>query len=140
MGKRRKKILSAVLAGTMAVSLCQTVVADTNTEANKNSHFDENDLRLWYTKPSSQGAAGLTEDNMWQEYTLPIGNGDIGGNVYGEIVHERITFNEKTLWTGGPSDKRPNYNGGNKEYANDGITPMYEILQQVRENFALHTD
>ena len=50
---------------------------------------------------------------MWQKRTLPIGNGDMGANVYGEVQTEHLTFNEKTLWTGGPSDSRKNYNGGN---------------------------
>ena len=73
-----------------------------------------------------------------QEYTLPIGNGDIGGNVYGEIINERITFNEKTLWTGGPSESRKDYNGGNLENTSDG-RKMYEVLQEIRRLFALHT-
>ena len=138
MRKRGKKTLSAVLAGTMAISLCQNVLADTKSDLTKSLPFDENDLKLWYTKPSSEGASGLTEDNMWQEYTLPIGNGDIGGNVYGEVVNERITFNEKTLWTGGPSKSRPNYNGGNIETSSSG-SPMFEVLQNIREEFAKHT-
>ena len=136
MRKRGKRILAAMLSTMIVTSLYQTTFAETKLD--KNYSFNENDLRMWYTKPASQGAANLTEDNMWQEYTLPIGNGDIGGNVYGEIINERITFNEKTLWTGGPSESRSNYNGGNVETASDGRA-MYEVLQEIRELFALHT-
>ena len=89
-----------MIATMMVTSLYQTTFAE--KRADGIYEVDENDFRLWYTKPASKGAANLTEDNMWQEYTLPIGNGDIGGNVYGEIINERITFNEKTLWTGEP--------------------------------------
>lgn len=137
MRKKGKRILATVLSTIMVTSLCQTAFAEGNSDENyKNG---ENDLRLWYTKPASKGAENLTEDNMWQEYTLPIGNGDIGGNVYGEIINERITFNEKTLWTGGPSESRKDYNGGNVETASDGRA-MYEVLQEIRKLFALHTE
>lgn len=33
---------------------------------------------------------------------LPIGNGALGAAVAGEVRRERLQFNEKTLWTGGP--------------------------------------
>lgn len=81
------------------------------------------ELKLWYNKPTSQsslrGATGsgvpTTDDDRWQKNTLPIGNGDLGANVYGEIGTERLTLNEKTLWNGGPSESRQNYIGGNLE-------------------------
>lgn len=136
MRKKGKRILATVLSTIMVTSLCQTAFAEGNSYENYKT--DENDLKLWYTKPASKGAENLTEDNMWQEYTLPIGNGDIGGNVYGEIINERITFNEKTLWTGGPSESRKDYNGGNLENTSDG-RKMYEVLQEIRRLFALHT-
>jgi len=137
MRKKGKRILATVLSTIMVTSLCQTAFAEGNSYENYKT--DENDLKLWYTKPASKGAENLTEDNMWQEYTLPIGNGDIGGNVYGEIINERITFNEKTLWTGGPSESRKDYNGGNVETASDGRA-MSEVLKEIRELFALHTE
>ena len=137
MRKKGKRILAIVLSTIMVTSLCQTAFAEGNSYENYKT--DENDLKLWYTKPASKGAENLTEDNMWQEYTLPIGNGDIGGNVYGEIINERITFNEKTLWTGGPSESRKDYNGGNLETASDGRA-MSEVLKEIRELFALHTE
>jgi hypothetical protein len=36
-------------------------------------------------------------DPEWESQSLPIGNGNIGGNVLGSVEAERITFNEKTL-------------------------------------------
>lgn len=36
---------------------------------------------------------------------LPIGNGRIGGMVYGGVNLERISLNEDTLWSGYPKDK-----------------------------------
>lgn len=79
------------------------------------------ELKLWYDEPSSktgtpgdQGAQVYNQDqNIWQQDTLPIGSGDLGANIYGEIATERVTLNEKTLWTQGPTEQDPNYNGGN---------------------------
>lgn len=68
-------------------------------------------LKLWYKESAS--AHGGSANDIWQKRTLPIGNGDMGANVYGEVATEHLTFNEKTLWTGGPSTSRPNYQGGN---------------------------
>lgn len=49
--------------------------------------------------------------------SLPLGNGNLGNLIFGGISKERIHFNEKTLWTGGPSSSRPNYQFGNKATA-----------------------
>ena len=47
---------------------------------------------LWYRERA----------RSWNE-ALPIGNGRIGGMVYGGAVNERISLNEDTLWSGRPS-------------------------------------
>ena len=49
--------------------------------------------KLWYNQPSG---------NVW-ENALPVGNGRLGGMVYGNVVTERIQLNEHTLWSGGPN-------------------------------------
>ena len=68
----------------------------------------------------------------WQEKSLPIGNGGIGGTVFGGITRERIQLNEKSLWSGGPSESRKNYNGGNLENkGNNGAT-----MNSIHEYFA----
>ena len=105
-------------------------------------HAEEkgNELRLWYDEPTSQGTNILgagsgydtDEKNRWQQHTLPIGNGDMGANVYGEIASEHLTFNEKTLWTGGPSESRKDYMGGNStEKGQDGAS-----LKNIQKLFA----
>ncbi len=50
-------------------------------------------LSLWYRKPAAQ----------WTE-ALPIGNGRIGGMVFGGTDREHLQFNEDTLSAGGPYD------------------------------------
>jgi len=50
-------------------------------------------LNLWYKQAASR----------WEE-ALPIGNGRLGGMVFGGVEHERIQLNEDTLWSGFPRD------------------------------------
>ncbi|MEG0014702.1 MAG: glycoside hydrolase family 95 protein [Cellulosilyticaceae bacterium] len=50
--------------------------------------------KLWYKQP----AKFFTE-------ALPIGNGSLGGMVYGGVKYEKISLNEDTIWSGYPEDK-----------------------------------
>ena len=51
----------------------------------------------------------------WQDEALPIGNGFIGGMIFGGLATERIQLNEHSLWTGGPGSTEGGhaYTGGN---------------------------
>ena len=60
----------------------------------------EEKLTLWYTKPAT--ATGV--DNPWMEYSLPLGNGQLGASLFGGVARDEILFNEKTLWSGGPNE------------------------------------
>jgi alpha-L-fucosidase 2 len=55
-------------------------------------YSQQSDL-LRYDKPAS-----------FFEDALPIGNGRMGGMVYGGIGKDRIPLNEATLWAGYPVD------------------------------------
>ena len=55
-------------------------------------YSQQSDL-LQYDKPAS-----------FFEDALPIGNGRIGGMVYGGISKDRISLNEATRWAGYPVD------------------------------------
>lgn len=48
----------------------------------------------------------------WERESLPIGGGALGASVYGTLASEQLTFNEKTLWTGGPGSVQ-GYDFGN---------------------------
>ena len=125
-----KKAVSMTLSAALILSFASPLGLRAGAE-----EPEQNDLRLWYTKPASQGGAG-NENDTWQKYTLPIGDGDMGANVYGEIATERLTFNEKTLWTGGPSSSRPDYNGGNlSDQGKNGQT-----LKEIQQLFAQGKD
>ncbi|AKD55646.1 glycoside hydrolase family 95 protein [Spirosoma radiotolerans] len=53
--------------------------------------FAQSNLKLWYNQPAA----------VWTE-ALPVGNGRIGGMVFGNVDNELIQLNESTLWSGGP--------------------------------------
>ena len=137
-----KKILAGFLAAVMVVTSVQFPAAEVKAEEATEAG---NSLRLWYDEPVSQGnpsgSAGsfspTADDNRWQQLSLPIGNSYMGVNVFGEIGTERLSFNQKTLWNGGPSSKRPNYNGGNVETVNyNGQTyTMAEYVKLVQNEF-----
>ncbi len=57
---------------------------------------------LWYNKPASN----------WNE-ALPIGNGRLGGMIFGKVTEERIQLNEDSIWQGGPRDR---YNPDSLKY------------------------
>ncbi len=48
---------------------------------------------LWYDAPAE----------TWSS-ALPIGNGRLGGMIFGGVEHERIQLNEDSLWAGRPQD------------------------------------
>jgi alpha-L-fucosidase 2 len=71
------------------------------TVAGADSFTPPSMLTLWYTQPATL----TNSSNQWMEYSLPIGNGQLGACLYGGVIDEEIQFNEKTLWTGGPNDR-----------------------------------
>ncbi|GAB3318596.1 glycoside hydrolase family 95 protein [Larkinella ripae] len=50
-------------------------------------------LKLWYNQPAG---------NTWTN-ALPVGNGRLGGMVYGNPEQEIIKLNEASVWSGGPN-------------------------------------
>ena len=67
----------------------------------------DNTERLWYDKPAS----------IWLE-ALPIGNGRLGGMIYGGPQTDEIQLNEDSFWSGGPH--------------NNNTTTSAKYLEQVR--------
>ena len=49
-----------------------------------------NRYTLWYTRPATD----------WMTSCLPVGNGQFGATVMGQIVVDDVQFNDKTLWSG----------------------------------------
>ena len=77
---------------------------------------DQWTLTLWYDEPATD----------WEAESLPIGNGALGGGVFGTVARERVQLNEKTLWIGGPGSAE-GYDFGN------WTAPRPDALRDVRE-------
>ncbi|RAS70507.1 alpha-L-fucosidase 2 [Lentzea atacamensis] len=88
------------VAGTAAAAMAGATTgrAEADPEAEQTAQAG---LTLWYTEPAAN----------WESESLPIGNGALGGSVFGGVASELLQFNEKTLWTGGPGS--PGYDFGN---------------------------
>ena len=67
-----------------------------NSCNSKHASIINNINTLWYKQPAQK----------WTE-ALPLGNGRIGGMVFGGINQERIQLNEESLWAGEPTDTYP---------------------------------
>lgn len=78
------------------------------------------DYVLTYKQPA------LTTYKGWEEEALPIGNGSLGAKIFGLIGTERIQFNEKSLWSGGPLPDSSDYQGGN-------LQDQYGFLAEIRQ-------
>jgi alpha-L-fucosidase 2 len=50
--------------------------------------------KIWFRQPGTN----------WEQQALPIGNGRLGGMIFGGTAKERIQLNEDTLWSGSPRE------------------------------------
>ena len=85
---------AALLLGTVSASACPLPAGSLSGDRHDNLHGTD---VLWYRQPPSATASA----NPWMEYGLPIGNGQLGAMVMGEVGTDVLQFNEKTLWSGG---------------------------------------
>ena len=78
-------MIIALTAITLLVTSANAALAQSETTT------DDNTERLWYDAPAK----------IWLE-ALPIGNGRLGGMVYGGTQTDEIQLNEDSFWSGGP--------------------------------------
>lgn len=91
-----KSALGATGALTLGVPGVQASASETTP-----AHTSD-ELTLWYGAPAAN----------WERESLPIGSGALGAGVHGTLATERLTLNEKSLWTGGPGSAQ-GYDHGN---------------------------
>ncbi|WP_326797522.1 glycoside hydrolase family 95 protein [Streptomyces sp. NBC_01808] len=95
---RRTTVKSALAAaGTLTLGTPALAYAARRAAADPGDAW-----RLWYDKPAADR----------ERESLPLGNGALGVGVFGTLASERLTLNEKTLWTGGPGS------GGGYDFGN----------------------
>ncbi|MER5488261.1 glycoside hydrolase N-terminal domain-containing protein [Streptomyces sp. NPDC002812] len=100
--------VAALVAGGFAALPAITSVA-TAAEADSNT--------LWYDEPATS----------WESQALPIGNGAMGAMAFGGVQTEKLQFNEKTLWTGGPG--ATGYNHG--DWTSPRPTALQEVIDEI---------
>lgn len=81
-------------------------------------------LSIWFDTPNV-----VEGHTAWESQSLPIGNGSLGANIIGSVDTERITFNEKTLWRGGPNTAK-----GAEYYWNVNKQSAH-VLDEIRKAF-----
>ena len=167
----------SILFGIIAPVLPIVAKASTAADDPDSVIIEESDipLELWYDEEApkinelaSHPFYDGKEDDGWQQYSLPIGNGYFGASVFGRTYTERIQITEKTL--GNPyknisgSDKNVSYGGlnnfsetyidfghinsavsGYKRYldmktAISGVEYTYDNVKYTREYFATYED
>lgn len=86
---------------------------------------------LWYDRPaynrggdySKEISRGYPYDEDWEHWSLPIGNGYMGANLFGRTDVERIQLSEKTMANKGA-------------YGQGGFTNFAEIYLDIHHNYA----
>ena len=92
------------------LSFCAVLLAQT----------DDNTERLWYDQPAQ----------IWLE-ALPIGNGRLGGMVYGGTQVDEIQLNEDSFWSGGPHN---NNSSASAKYLEQVRNLIFSGKEQEAEN------
>src|SRR5437763_3351274 len=85
-GHTRRSVLKQAGLAALAVGAGEALIS---RDASAAAPAGER-LVLWYEEPAKHA---MTE-------ALPVGNGRLGGVVFGEVHRERLQFNENSLWTG----------------------------------------
>ena len=128
MRKKFKKLVGITTAVAMAVSLVPTNVFAEEPEVAVAEESAKNDnlLRVWYDEPATD----------WQTQSLAIGNGYMGGLVFGGINNDKIHINEKTVWEGGPADSYDYTYGTTNPIDTDAdLQKIKDNLNALREKF-----
>ncbi len=135
MNKTTTLILSLALALPAVAQAQQTRLAywfDTPVTLRGQAIWYGGNPDMWKgeNKPESAGDTAKNPDSDWESQSLPIGNGSLGANILGSVEAERITFNEKTLWRGGPATSQDagKYWNVNKQSAG--------VIKDIRQAFA----
>ncbi len=104
------------------------------TVASIASFTPENKLTLWYNEPATTAPlySGGQGYSNWMEWSLPIGNGQLGASLFGGVMRDEIQINEKTLWSGRSSDVSANYG----QYENFGSL----FVENLSDDLTLRPD
>lgn len=92
-----------------------------------------NRYTLWYNAPAT----------TWMTSCLPIGNGQLGATIMGQVAIDDVQFNDKTLWSGklGGLTSTANYgyylNFGNLQIRSKNLTKVTDYVRYLDINDAV---
>jgi alpha-L-fucosidase 2 len=114
-------VISAILFcsfGSPAFGGLRVVAVSEKRPSRQSSHEEvflkQPDVKLWYRQPA----------NDWL-HALPVGNGRLGGMVFGGVPRERIQVNEESLWAGQSIDN-------NNPHAREHLAELQKLLLAER--------
>ena len=88
----------------------------------------DNPLTLWY---NSDAGSEFTN-------ALPIGNGYMGGLIYGGVTKDYIGLNESTVWSGGPGDNNKQGAASHLKDARDALwRGDYRTAESIVSNYMI---
>jgi len=88
-----RELIPATLAAAVVVILTVASSCSSTWMRTKVNVAPADRMTPWYEQPAQR----------WVE-AVPVGNGRLGGMVFGGVDRERIQLNEDSLWSGGPQD------------------------------------
>ena len=117
--------LKQLITGRFAFILLLTMISFVQGRPADLSHWG-----LWYDEPAGSD---------WTA-ALPIGNGRLGGMIFGNVVNDRIQLNEDTLWTGQPNDpSRPTAKNYLAQVRNEIFYGDRDTAQSIYDNNMMGT-
>jgi len=129
----KKKIVSLLSILTLIfTSFAWMIPAHASVTDENSVVIQENDipLKLWYDEEApkinehaSHPDFNGFEDDGWQQWSLPIGNGYFGASVFGRTDTERIQITEKTL-----ANKHQKITGSEKNVSYGGLNNFSETF------------
>lgn len=131
------KLLPRQSSLVIAFAIFQLMVVTQLSQAQSKKIMDASSgLKIWDNKPAKS----------WMTDAYPMGNGRIGGMVFGGIKRERIQFNEISLWTGDEletgayqafGDLFVNFKNENSEKAAQAADSVAEVPSDYRRQLDL---
>jgi len=88
------KVRHVSLGRLLGLTSCFVVALAAKTALPETPRDSAGQSILWYRAPAQD----------WEKQALPIGNGRLGGMVFGGVDKEHIQFNEDSLWIGDEKD------------------------------------
>lgn len=114
MRKLAGKVLSCIMAGTMLLGAVNFSYAQEGSVPGVDRLYESaapKELKTLYDAPAEDSIQG------WKTQSIPIGNGYMGVNIFGDVEHDRLQITEQSLYTTSTDYIDNRYTGGQESMA-----------------------